>query len=268
MVQRDESALNIYTDGSSLSSPRVGGAGLRFIAVDSNGLEEFHDEFLPAWAGATNNQMELQAPIEALKILLGTRPPFELTRFSKVVFYTDSKYLSENFNQAKFVWPTTRWRTRSGAPVLNAEQWKELIRLVKRLGLKVEVRWVKGHKRDPHNKRVDKLAKESARSPAKRSLGPQRVRRKQSPEPVEIGSVRMEGQTTTIRIITDEYLRTQRTYRYMFEVVAVDSSYYQRVDYVFSDAMLGAGHTYQVRFNADRHNPRIEEVLAEALDEE
>lgn len=64
MVQLDEDALTIYTDGSSYSSPRMGGAGFLFIAINKNGDPEIHEESPPGWRGATNNQMELQACIE------------------------------------------------------------------------------------------------------------------------------------------------------------------------------------------------------------
>jgi hypothetical protein len=80
------------------------------------------------------------------------------------------------------------------------------MRLVKKAGIKVEAKWVKGHGKDPLNKRVDRLAKQSAKTATTRRLGHQRVRRKKSPLQTELGSVRMEGQTTTIRIITDKWL--------------------------------------------------------------
>lgn len=62
MEQLDDKALNIYTDGSSYSSPRVGGVGFMFIAVDDEGEQETHEECPPGWQGASNNQMELQRP--------------------------------------------------------------------------------------------------------------------------------------------------------------------------------------------------------------
>lgn len=83
MEQLDDKALNIYTDGSSYSSPRVGGVGFMFIAVDDEGEQETHEESPPGWKGASNNQMELQACIEALRIATGGRPPLifrDLTR--------------------------------------------------------------------------------------------------------------------------------------------------------------------------------------------
>jgi ribonuclease HI len=62
-----EDALNIYTDGSSFSRPRVGGIGIRFITTNELGDEVIEDVELPGYKGATNNQMELYAGVAALK---------------------------------------------------------------------------------------------------------------------------------------------------------------------------------------------------------
>ncbi len=35
-----ENAINIYTDGSSFSSPRLGGIGIRWVIINSLGQEE------------------------------------------------------------------------------------------------------------------------------------------------------------------------------------------------------------------------------------
>lgn len=268
--QLDETALNIYADGSSLSSPRVGGVGYTLIAVDDEGYEVVYDDFLPSIKGANNNQMELEACMAALCTVTGKRPPadlprfFELSRFSKIVIRTDSMYVANNFENAKWNWPKNRWKTRAGPPMQNTEYWKELMRLVKKAGVRVDIKWVKGHSKDAHNIRADKLARKSARSPSTRSAGSQRVRRKLSPYPLEVASVGMEGQLMTVRIITDKYLGPpHKCYRYMYEVIDKDSAYYQRVDYIWSDVMLSAGHTYFVRLNDNAKHPQIEEKLSE-----
>lgn len=64
MDNLDENALNIFTDGSSLSNPRKGGVGVRFITIDDNGNEKVYDYTPLGYKGATNNQMELKAVID------------------------------------------------------------------------------------------------------------------------------------------------------------------------------------------------------------
>jgi ribonuclease HI len=266
----DENALNIYTDGSSYSSPRRGGAGFLFITADEDGEPVVHEHSPPGWTGATNNQMELQAAIEALDMATGRHSPVDPEAYGrKIVIRTDSQYVVDNFRTALYEWSGNGWVTKTGAPVANARQWKALVKLTRRaarLHKHVEVKWVKGHRKDPHNKRADKLAKRSAQNPGGGTIRPAAVRRKLSPNKVEVGSVRMEGQMETIRVVVDEYLPApHRCYRYMYEVVNDASPHYQRVDKITSDAALRAGHTYVVRVNEDQGNPRIEELLEEIV---
>lgn len=148
--------------------------------MDDDGHEQIDTECPPGWKSATNNQMELQAAIEALAFALGRYTPFDLSRFTKIVVHSDSMYLVDNIHNAKHVWPKTKWRTPDGVPVANTPQWKELIALIKKAPFKVDFKWVQAHKDDPHNIKADELAKASAQT-STRALKPQRVRRKRSP---------------------------------------------------------------------------------------
>jgi ribonuclease HI len=120
--RRRSPATIVYIDGSSLSSPRRGGVGILFITegLDGHWLETPYD--VPGFTGATNNQMELQACIEALNALARGRAPLDVTRYRKVVFWTDSQYLVDGYASARFSWPRTRWLTRDGNPVANTPQ--------------------------------------------------------------------------------------------------------------------------------------------------
>jgi Ribonuclease HI len=265
MDKIDENAINIYSDGSSYSKPRRGGLGFRIVTVDANGDEVIHDEQPLGFQGATNNQMELQACIEALKFVTGRRSPVEPKNFSKVIIYTDSRYVVDNFSNAKFVWPGQKWSTRDGAPVANAQQWKDLVKLVRVVRRRVEIQWVKGHKSSTHNRAADKLAKGSAKQAARDPLTVTSVRRKKTQKSIERGSVELGGQRLTIRIVTDEYLRVQRCYKYKYEVMSKASSFFGSVDVAFSELLLRAGHTYYVRMNNNSKNPRIEKLFREVI---
>lgn len=81
----DEKAVNIFTDGSSLAAPRRGGVGIRIVVVDADGYEVVHDEEIPGRAGGTNQEMELLACIEALRLIGGRYSPIDLSCFTKVV---------------------------------------------------------------------------------------------------------------------------------------------------------------------------------------
>lgn len=134
--------------------------------VDFGGDERYEDDELPtSFGGATNNQMELQAAVEVLKRVIAGRVPADMGDFRRVVIHSDSRYVTENVGSAIYSWPGQKWMTRTGSPVLNAAQWKELVRLMQRLdkerGIWVRFEWVKG-KSDSHTKRVDKLAMNQA----------------------------------------------------------------------------------------------------------
>lgn len=263
----EDTLLTIYVDGSSKPKPRRGGVGLIFSWVDEEGNEVTSEDALPfSYEGGSNNQMEIEAVIEALKIATGRHAPVDPVRFEKILVSTDSKHVSGHFRTALSTWPARGWMTNEGSPVLNTLQWKELRRIVNRLWrerrLRVDVEWKPG-KKGAQAKRVDKLAKKSADSPLRRKLEHQRVRPKWGPQTVEKGCVKVHGQEEVVRLVTDRLVRPHNVYRYMYEVVDRASPDYQKVDYVFSHILLNAGHIYRVRFNADMGYPQIEEMLEE-----
>lgn len=96
-----EDALNIHTDGSSYSGPRVGGIGIRFVTINELGDEIVEDIPVPGYKGATNNQMELYACVEALK---ETQRYQDLGSVNSVEIFTDSQYIVNNHTSAMFQW--------------------------------------------------------------------------------------------------------------------------------------------------------------------
>jgi ribonuclease HI len=265
-----DDALTAFTDGASLLRPRRGGIGIHFVHCDSIGNETFFDLDESGYAGETNNRMELQAVITALKaILVGRVPAHMLDGITKIDICTDSMYVVSNLNSAIYDWPSNSWMTRAGGPVLNADLWKELVRQYKKLKqtTRVELKWGKGHSAtNPHNKTADKLAKQSARR-ATRTLGrPVAVRRKKSPMSTQQGSVEMRGQRMTIRIITAEFLEIQHVNRYRYEVMSRRSPFFRCVDFAFSDnPLLRPGHTYYVTMGHDSGYPQIAKCHREMI---
>ena len=262
MERLEDHAINVFTDGSSLQRPRRGGYAFLFVTVGDDG-QEVVDEFSPDGArGANNQEMELKACVEALKLLGSRRSPLDLSRFSKIVIYTDSMFVHKHFGTAKFEWSRTRWMRRSGPPVMHAQLWKELVGEITRLRIPVHVEWVRG-KSSKHTKRVDKLAKHSATRPFGSAPTVRSVRRKRSPKSVEQGSVVPEGQEIDIQVISAEWLPLQRSCRYKYEVMSEDSPYAGNVDFLFSDEPLRHRHIYRVRLNEDVAYPQIAEVIGE-----
>jgi ribonuclease HI len=255
-----DEAINVYTDGSSFSHPRSGGIGIRLVTINSSGNEEVEDVPLQGYAGATNNQMELYACIQGIQKAMH-HPAFN--NCSLIAIHSDSQYVVENQTRALFTWARNKWRNNQGKPVDNAQIWKDLLRTIKRCPKKVKFFWVKGHAKDQHNKAVDKLAKQSAKNAINRPLNVVKVRRKLSPKSVEPGCVLIQNQRTSIRIITDEYLRPQHCYKYRYEIISKRSPFYKDVDFAYSEIMLNSGHSYSIRFNNNQRNPTIIKMFRE-----
>lgn len=130
-----------------LPAPRRGGTGIIFILLNSDGNEETYQPPTSGYMGATNNQMELQACVEALRLATAQSPHFDPRRYHKIVIFSDSLYVADNYTTALFTWSKNGWTKRDGAPVDNAVQWKDLVRLVgkaDRRGKRVEIRLGQG----------------------------------------------------------------------------------------------------------------------------
>jgi ribonuclease HI len=239
-----------------------GGIGIRYVTIDGAGNEVVQNEETLGYEGATNNEMELLACINALE---GASAHPSFGAVDRIYVFTDSMYITNNLNRAKFEWSKLKWHNRNGRPVENAELWKRLNRVLRNIRKRVVFEWVKGHAKDTHNKAVDKLAKQSAKGVLNRPLKVTSVRRKKSALTVERGSVPMRGQTLSIRVITDTYMRVQKLNKYKYEVLPDNGTLSGKLDFIFHDSKecLRAGHHYEVRVNSDAKNPRIVEVLRE-----
>jgi ribonuclease HI len=263
-----EDALNIYTDGSSLPTPRRGGLAVLLLLINDKGEEEEYDPPLLGYSAATNQQMELQACLEGLKLATAQHPYFDRSRFRKIVIKSDSIYVVENYGSARHSWPQNSWKTRSGKPVDNAKQWQELVKLVKRSegqGKPVRFEWVKG-KKSPRTKAVDKGAKKSAKaSSSNPQLTDAEVRRKMTDQPLEIGSVGMEGQMMTIRVFKTEFQPVHKLEKVWYTVLSKKSPFYKKASVIYAAPELGLrrGHSYRVRVGSDSRDPRVTKVFAE-----
>ena len=144
--------VTIFTDGAARGNPDgPGGYGTILQYVDPAGT--LHErEFSAGYKKTTNNRMELMAAIIGLEAL---RKP------CRVDLYSDSKYLTDAFNQ-KWIdsWQKKNWKTSSGSAVKNRELWERLLRAME--PHLVSFHWVKGHDGHPENERCDQLATSAA----------------------------------------------------------------------------------------------------------
>jgi len=132
--------VEIYCDGSCLGNPGPGGWG----AIMRYGKHE--KRISGGMAHTTNNQMELIATIEALRLL---KEP------CTVALYTDSSYVCKGINE----W-LGGWVAKNFAKVKNPELWQAYIEAAK--PHRIRAHWVKGHAGHAENEECDKMAKEMA----------------------------------------------------------------------------------------------------------
>lgn len=138
------SDIIIYTDGACSGNPGPGGWGAVIIDGASGKILEKLSDGEP-WT--TNNRMELQAVINALK---------KISDGANVTLYSDSQYIVNMFKQG---W-ITKWRdacwTRGGDELKNKDLVIELYNLSQKLN--IEWNWVRGHNGDTYNEECDRLA--------------------------------------------------------------------------------------------------------------
>ena len=134
--------VEIYTDGACSGNPGPGGWGvvLRYGEREKE-LSGGEDQ-------TTNNRMELTAVIKGLEALKES---------CEITLYTDSKYVSDAFNQGWiYAWMKKNWKKADNKPVLNKELWQRLYELWKMHDITLV--WVKGHADNRYNNRCDEMA--------------------------------------------------------------------------------------------------------------
>lgn len=135
-------AIDIFVDGACSGNPGPGGWGIVFT----------NDKIETTLAGGnpatTNNRMELQAAIEAIKALP--------TDFSATL-YTDSQYVKNGITSWIIGWKKRNWMNSKNEPVKNKDLWEELDTCLQTK--KVSWEWVRGHDGHPLNEKADMLAR-------------------------------------------------------------------------------------------------------------
>ena len=129
----------VYTDGACLGNPGPGGWAWAVPGGE--------------WAcGAdpdtTNNRMELQAVLEALRQISG---PVEVV--------SDSTYVVNCFRDRWYEgWRKRGWKNSKREQVANRDLWEQVIGLYEEREPDISFRWVKGHSGNEWNEIVDQLA--------------------------------------------------------------------------------------------------------------
>ncbi len=145
-MQKDK--IIIYTDGAARENP--GPAGWAVILIEGRKVFELGG----ASKHATNNQMELTGPIEALKYLKKIKIKIKID--TPIEIFSDSKYVILGITEWIFNWQKKNWRNAAKKPVFNKELWEELYKLSQQF--KIKWTYVEGHNGDKWNERADEIA--------------------------------------------------------------------------------------------------------------
>ena len=259
--------LIIYADGS-VALNNNGGVGIRIISIGENGEEYIYDFSRTGYPNANSGQMEILACTAALDE--ADRLQFTMP-IKKVIIFTDSKYVYENYKAAMFEWSIHKWLRKTGAPVPDAHLWKNLNAQIKKYNdasIYVEIKWVKGHGYNLHNQAVDNMAKKAAKLPQDKiaKLGPISIfqpRKTVHSRKLDLGSVKIQGQRISIKILSGKLLKPQTIWCYQYQVISKNNFFQGFVDQIFSTLSLDVNKTYYVKFNSLQENPRIEKLYWE-----
>ena len=143
--------IHLYTDGGCRGNGKegenLGAIGGVLIYPEKNVTKEYKR----AYENTTNNQMELLAVIEGLKLL---KEPCE------VHIYSDSAYVVNAYLQNWIGgWKAKNWTRGKAGELKNREIWIELDQLVN--SHKVTFHKVKGHAENPYNNQADLLVNQA-----------------------------------------------------------------------------------------------------------
>jgi tRNA-Thr(GGU) m(6)t(6)A37 methyltransferase TsaA len=139
----NKDSIIIYTDGACYNNPGPGAYAA--IILD----EDKEIEITGFEPSTTNNRMELQAVIEALKVIKKNK---------KIILYSDSNYVVKGINEWIKNWKKRGWKTSSNKAVKNKDLWEKLDEEISKKN--VQLKKVKAHSGDKYNEKVDSLAKE------------------------------------------------------------------------------------------------------------
>jgi ribonuclease HI len=149
--------IEAYIDGSCRGNPGPGGYGAVFIIKN-----EVHGHINPKIheigghkEHTTNNQMELQAVIAAIKEASGF---LEADSSHILEIKSDSAYVVKGITEWIAGWKRKGWVTAGKSPVLNRELWEQIDALMEQYGRQIKISKVAGHAGVLHNERADEIA--------------------------------------------------------------------------------------------------------------
>lgn len=172
------SAVELYTDGSCLRNPGMGGLAyiIRYSVDDQNDQGSFpmnapvqfkEIEVSQGFRYTTNNRMEIMAGIYGIKAVIDNVKSGVIKGATQLNLFSDSEYLVKAINMQwinKWMdnnWMTSAFQGRQPQPVKNKDLWEQVIAVqndLKAMNINLTMTHVDGHAGHEFNERADKLA--------------------------------------------------------------------------------------------------------------
>lgn len=280
----DEKTLYIFTDWASRSvfnkklkrkTWRHWWVWIWFIYYDKNFniIEEDKSDYI-SYTNATNIDTELWAAVDWLKLSLKEN----LCLFKKIIVVTDCDFIHKNWINAVRWYrdhPWKYWVTLNWDPIKHKKKWKELAKYAKKINfehkLKIDFEWIASHQkvdqidmRIKWNHKADKSAVKWAQSINRVTSNNTSVRSRFFKEKNRFKGwfIPIYWEKILIHIYKSDHYRNKQ-YRYNYEVVSRDNTYYMKNWRLYYDKKtLRATYIYLVKIRSDWSN-QIEKIYKE-----
>ncbi|MDR3157186.1 MAG: ribonuclease HI [Lactobacillales bacterium] len=148
--------VTVYTDGGSRNTGNHKGGHVNSTDRAAWAFLILHEEKRYTGSagvlGATNNQMELTAILEALRKIYRKK-----LANKKIILISDSKYALDSINKGWLAgWAKNNWRNSTKKEVKNRDIWEAIYKALPYFP-RITFEWTKGHADNEGNNFVDSL---------------------------------------------------------------------------------------------------------------
>lgn len=261
-------AAKIYIDGSCYNNPggKGGFAGILEMPEDENDPVVI---FQIGYENTTNNRMEMRALITALEYVKKNASELRTNGINEVEIFSDSNTTIICYDSAE-TWRSNEWLGVHDNPIKNVDLLKEIITLKNSINFRCRPYWVLNKSSDVTN-RVDDLAKEaSSKAILKNDSGYIKPKISKTAVKGRTEAFNAQGQQIIVRIFEHGPVSRRKAslFKVKFEIQAEDT---REKYYAFTsqeiNSKLDRWHYYDVKFNNNPQNPRMESIQEVTEDE-